>query len=75
MKIDVNELQAALLVSLDAGTELYVTHAATCDEAQGLASGASRTLADGSVIVRHGARVVWLTGLPVVGTRENVKAA
>lgn len=75
MKIDVRELHADLLVSLDAGTELYVTHSANCDEARGLASGASRTLADGSVIVCHGDRVVWLTGLPVVGAREELKAA
>jgi len=75
MKIEVAELNAALVISLDAGAELYITHAADCDEAAGLASGQSRTLADGSVVVCHGDRVLWLTGLPVVGAREEVKAA
>jgi hypothetical protein len=70
MNLDVSELNAPLVVSLDAATELYVTTYAACDEAQGLASGQSRALDDGSVISRVGDRVVWLTGLPVAARRE-----
>jgi hypothetical protein len=76
MKIDVAELQADLVVYLDAGAKLYIAHATDCAEAQGLASGQSRALPDGSVIVRHGDRIVWLTGLPVAACHEaNVIAA
>jgi hypothetical protein len=76
MQIDVTELQAPLIVSLDAGAELYIAHATDCAEAQGLASGQSRALPDGSVIVRHGERIVWLTGLPVAAQQgANVIAA
>ncbi|MCA3247361.1 MAG: hypothetical protein ING29_12890 [Azospirillum sp.] len=70
MKIDVAELNAPLVVSLDATAELYVTTYADCEEAQGLASGRSRALDDGSVIARVGDRVVWLTGLPVAARQE-----
>ncbi|MCA0448460.1 MAG: hypothetical protein LCH62_01670 [Proteobacteria bacterium] len=65
MKIDVSEISADLIVSLDDATEVFVTHAADCVEAEGLAHGQSRTLWDGSVLVRHGDRIVWLQGLPV----------
>lgn len=70
MKIEASELNAPLVVSLDATAELYVTTIADCDEAQGLASGQSRALDDGSVIARVGDRAVWLTGLPVTTRQE-----
>ncbi|MBN9497298.1 MAG: hypothetical protein J0H39_11145 [Alphaproteobacteria bacterium] len=65
MKIDVSELSADLIVSLDDATEVFVTHATDCVEAEGMEHGQSRTLWDGSVLVRHGDRIVWLQGLPV----------
>ncbi len=65
MKIDVSEISADLIVSLDDATKVFVAHATDCVEVDGLEHGQSRTLWDCSVLVRHGDRIVWLQGLPV----------